>query len=171
MRLQRIFARMQEGASYQEIAAAEGVSRERLSQIVRRATSGRDEDDQPSHRRMQIARLTPALRLAAAGVAKGDARSIPLLLQLVDRLDRYSNSHKYFRSPAREEIAGLPGAGSSRRERNVANLVGLARAPARRPGAAKAAAEDSDDAPPPDAAPADAQPIENAQNDDGQLFR
>ena len=61
-----------------EIAAAEGVSRERLSQIVRRATSGRDEDDQPSHRRMQIARLTPALRLAAAGVAKGDARSIPL---------------------------------------------------------------------------------------------
>ena len=38
---------------------------------------------------MQFARLEPALRLAARSVAEGDAKAIPLLLKLVDRLDRY----------------------------------------------------------------------------------
>ena len=48
---------------------------------------------------MQIARLTPALRLAADGVAQGDAKSIPLLLQIIDRLDRYSDPLEDFSSP------------------------------------------------------------------------
>ncbi|MFZ0205534.1 MAG: hypothetical protein WAL59_05345 [Roseiarcus sp.] len=39
---------------------------------------------------MQIARLTPALRLATDRVAQGDAKSIHLLLKIIDRLDRYS---------------------------------------------------------------------------------
>jgi hypothetical protein len=47
--------------------------------------------DGPDHKRMQIARLTPALRLAADGVAQGDAKSISLLLKIIDRLDRYSD--------------------------------------------------------------------------------
>ena len=47
---------------------------------------------------MQIARLTPALRLAADGVAQGDANSIPLLLKIIDRLDRYSDPHPDFNS-------------------------------------------------------------------------
>ena len=48
---------------------------------------------------MQIARLTPALRLAAAGVAEGDAKAIPLMLQIMDRFDRYSDPDEYFNSP------------------------------------------------------------------------
>ena len=48
---------------------------------------------------MQMARLTPALRLAADGVAQGDAKSIPLLLQIIDRLDRYSDPLEDFNSP------------------------------------------------------------------------
>ena len=48
---------------------------------------------------MQIARLTPALRLAADGVARGDAKSIALLLQIIDRLDRYSDPLGNFSSP------------------------------------------------------------------------
>ena len=48
---------------------------------------------------MQIARLTPALRLAADGVAQGDAKSIPLLLKIIDRLDRYSDPLEDFSSP------------------------------------------------------------------------
>ena len=48
---------------------------------------------------MQVARLTPALRLAADGVARGDAKSIPLLLQIIDRLDRYSDPLEDFSSP------------------------------------------------------------------------
>lgn len=60
LRLQRIFARLQEGAS---IAAEEGVSRERLRQIVRAATARGKAA--PDHKKMQFARLEPALRLAA----------------------------------------------------------------------------------------------------------
>ena len=67
LRLQRIFARLQEGASYKDIAVYESLSRERLRQIVRAATTRRN--DQPDHKRMQFARLEPALRLAARGVA------------------------------------------------------------------------------------------------------
>ena len=86
LRLQRIFARLQEGASYQDIAAEERLSRERLRQIVRAAT-GRG-TARPDHKKMQFARLEPALRLASRGVEEGD-KAIPLLIKLVDRLDRY----------------------------------------------------------------------------------
>ena len=99
LRLQRIYARMQDGAAYAEIAAEEGVSRERLRQIVRAATTRGRQDERPDHSRMQIARLTPALRLAAAGVAEGDAKAIPLMLQIMDRIDRYSDPDEYFSSP------------------------------------------------------------------------
>ena len=47
---------------------------------------------------MQIARLTPALRLAADGVAQGDAKSIPILLKIIDQLDCYSDPHPDFNS-------------------------------------------------------------------------
>jgi hypothetical protein len=67
LRLQRIFARLQDGAGYADIAAEEGFSRERLRQIVRAATAPGRGWDGPDHKRMQIARLTPALRLAADG--------------------------------------------------------------------------------------------------------
>src|SRR5271155_5490715 len=91
LRLQRIFARLQDGAGYAEIAAEEGFSRERLRQIIGAATARGRGYDGPDHKRMQVARLTPALRLAADGIAGGDAKSIPLLLQIIDRLDRYSD--------------------------------------------------------------------------------
>jgi len=102
MRLQRIFVRMQEGLSYGQIAAEEGVSRERLRQIVRAATARTD--GVPDHRRMQIARLMPALRLVAWDVENGDARSIPSFLKLLDRLDRYAAADRPFVSPAIEEL-------------------------------------------------------------------
>jgi len=78
-------------ASWADIAAEEGFSRERLRQIVRAATAQGRGYDGPDHKRMRMARLTPALRLAADGVARGEAKSIPLLLQIIDRLDRYSD--------------------------------------------------------------------------------
>jgi hypothetical protein len=99
LRLQRIFARLQDGAGYAEIAAEEGFSRERLRQIIRAATAPGRGYDGPDHKRMQVARLTPALRLAADGVARGDVKSIPLLLHIIDRLDRYSDPLEDFSSP------------------------------------------------------------------------
>ena len=97
--MQRIFARLQDGASYADIAAVEGFSRERLRQIISAATAPGRGYDGPDHKRMQMARLTLALRLAADGVARGDAKSIPLLLQIIDRLDRYSDPLEDFSSP------------------------------------------------------------------------
>src|SRR5208283_3406708 len=97
LRLQRIFARLQEGASYKDIAAEESLSRERLRQIVRAATARGG--SAPDHKRMQFARLEPALRLAARGVAEGDAKAIPLLLKLLDRLDRYCEPGLFEDSP------------------------------------------------------------------------
>ena len=91
LRLQRIYARMQDGAACAEIAAEEGVSRERLWQMIPAATTRGRPDDRPDYCRMQIARLTPALRLVAAGVAEGDPKAIPLMLQIMDGLDRYSH--------------------------------------------------------------------------------
>ncbi len=78
LRLQRIFARLQEGVSYKDVAAEEGLLRERLRQIVHEATARRKEP--PDHNQMQFARLEPALRLAARGVADGDVKSIPCCL-------------------------------------------------------------------------------------------
>ena len=103
LRLQRIFARLQEGASYKDVAAEEGLSRERLRQIVRAATARRKEP--PDHKQMQFARLEPALRLAARGVADGDVKAIPLLLKLVDRLDRYCDPGAFNQSPLLFDLA------------------------------------------------------------------
>ena len=103
LRIQRIFARLQEGASYRDIAAEEGVSRERLRQIVRAATARGKSP--PDHKTMQFARLEPALRLAARGVAEGDVKAIPLLIKLVDRLDRYCDPGAFNESPLLSELA------------------------------------------------------------------
>ena len=106
LRLQRIFARLQEGASYKDIAAEEGLSRERLRQIVR-AAAARGKV-LPDHKKMQFARLEPALRLAARGVAEGDAKAIPLLIKLVDRLDRYCDPGLFNDSPLLGDLVPRP---------------------------------------------------------------
>jgi hypothetical protein len=82
----------------------------------------------PNHKRMQFARLEPALRLAARSGADGDAKAIPLLLKLVDRLDRYCDSGDFNDSPLLYDLAPRP-----RRRRS-------------RGGAPQAAAADRSDA-------------------------
>ncbi len=57
---------------------------------------------------MQFARLEPALRLAARGVAEGDVKAIPLLLKLVDRLDRNCDPGLFNDSPLLWDLAPRP---------------------------------------------------------------
>ena len=121
MRLQRIFARMQEGLSYQDIAAEEGVSRERVRQIVSAAIARRDEA--PDHRRMQIARLMPALRLLEWDVENGETKAIPSFLKLLDRLDRYSAADRDFRSPLLEDLVNRTARRSRDRNANGADSL------------------------------------------------
>ena len=86
----RILAQVQAGWSYAAIGREEGISRERVRQIVTHALSEGPIETKIDHARVQIARLEPALRLAARGVADGDLSAIDRLLRVLERLDKYS---------------------------------------------------------------------------------
>ena len=85
----RILAMVQAGWSYAAIGREEAISRERVRQIVAQALEAGDNETKLVHARVQIARLEPALRLAARSVADGDLAAIDRLLRVLDRLDRY----------------------------------------------------------------------------------
>jgi hypothetical protein len=90
LRRVRILALVQAGWSYAAIAREEALSRERVRQIVAQALAAGEGETKLVHAQAPIARLEPALRLAARGVADGDLRAIDRLLRVLDRLDRYS---------------------------------------------------------------------------------
>ena len=90
LRRLRILAQVQAGLSYAAIAREEGLSRERVRQIVAQALGEEAAGTKLDHARVQIARLEPALRLAARAVADGDLGGIDRLLRVLDRLDKYS---------------------------------------------------------------------------------
>ena len=71
-RRKRIFARLREGASYEEIAGEESVSRERIRQIVSEVLQKRAVDSGADHAKLQLDRLTPVMQLAAEAIAAGD---------------------------------------------------------------------------------------------------
>ena len=82
-------AGLREGASYEEIAAEEGVGRERVRQIVAEVLQRRSVDSGADHAKLQLDRLAPLMQLAAEAVAAGDIRAITPYLKVLDRLDRY----------------------------------------------------------------------------------
>ena len=90
LRRLRILASLQAGLSYAAIGRAEGLSRERVRQIVAKALAEEGAGTKVDHARVQIARLEPALQLAAGAVAEGNLAAIDRLLRVLDRLDRYS---------------------------------------------------------------------------------
>src|ERR1700728_1653315 len=90
-RRKRIFARLREGASYDEIAAEEGVGRERIRQIVSEVLQRRSVDSGADHAKLQLDRLAPLMQLATEAVAAGDIRAITPYLKVLDRLDRYQS--------------------------------------------------------------------------------
>jgi predicted transcriptional regulator len=94
LRRGRIFARLREGWAYDEIAEDEGVTAERIRQIVREALEKRLLDQETDHAKLQLARLQPALRIAAETVADGHVHAINPLLKVLDRLDRYQRTAK-----------------------------------------------------------------------------
>src|ERR1700728_5089483 len=63
-RRKRIFARLREGASYEEMGGEEGVSRERIRQIVSEVLQKRAVDSGADHAKLQLDRLPPPMELA-----------------------------------------------------------------------------------------------------------
>ena len=106
-RRKRIFARLREGASYEEIAGEESVSRERIRQIVSEVLQKRAVDSGADHAKLQLDRLTPLMQLAAEAVAAGDIRAITPYLKVLDRLDRYQTvavGHQVYDDEARKKL-------------------------------------------------------------------
>ena len=91
-RTKRIFARMREGWAYDEIARDEGLSAERVRQIVAEVLGKRVIDRGPHHAHLQLERLMPALRLAGEAIGRGDIRAIAPLINVIDRMDRHQET-------------------------------------------------------------------------------
>jgi hypothetical protein len=86
----RILAMVQAGWSYAAIGREEAISRERVRQIVAQAFEAGESETKLVHARVQIARIEPALRLAARAVADGEHSAIDRLLRASGRLNRYA---------------------------------------------------------------------------------
>ena len=85
----RIMGMVRSGFSYEVIARDECLSRERIRQIVTQSLKTDGRADRVDQARVQMARLEPALRLAARGVDNGKLSAINPLLKVLDRLDKY----------------------------------------------------------------------------------
>ena len=81
---------LRSGFSYEAIAREHQLTRERIRQIVAASLETKDSGTRVDQARVQMARLEPALRLAARGVENGKLNAIGPLLKLLDRLDKYS---------------------------------------------------------------------------------
>ena len=106
-RRRRIFARLREGFTYEEIAAEEGVSHSRIRQIVSEELQKRAVDSGADHAKLQLDRLAPAVQLGAEAIAAGDISAINPYLKTLDRLDRYQSvagAHQGYDDEARKKL-------------------------------------------------------------------
>src|ERR1700722_13028399 len=85
----RIMGMVRSGLAYEAIAQEENLSRERIRQIVTQSLQAGDELTRVDQNRLQMARLEPALRLAARGVEEGRLQAISPLLKVLQQLDKY----------------------------------------------------------------------------------
>jgi hypothetical protein len=118
-RRKRIFARLRDGWAYDEIARDEGVSAERIRQIVSEVLDKRIIDRGSDHAHLQLERLMPALRLAGEAIARGDLNGIAPLIKVIDRLDKHQTTvvTKHYYGPEQREKL------HAKIERIVANLA------------------------------------------------
>jgi hypothetical protein len=106
-RRKRIFARLRDGVSYDEIATEEHLTATRIRQIVSEVLQKRAVDSGADHAKLQLDRLAPALQLAAEGIAAGDISAITPYLKALDRLDRYqtvASANQVYDDEARKKL-------------------------------------------------------------------
>ena len=82
-------AAMLDGASFAEIAAAQGVTAKKVEQLVRGELRKRWIAPAQDYARLQIARLEAIAGTLKDRARKGDLRTIDRMLKVMDRLDRY----------------------------------------------------------------------------------
>jgi len=103
----RIMVMMRSGFSYEAIAREHTLTRERIRQIVIASLQMEKGVERIDQMRVQMARLEPALRLAARAVENGKLSAIGPLLKVLDRLDKYgavAEAPPPYREDARERL-------------------------------------------------------------------
>jgi hypothetical protein len=106
-RRRRVFARLREGFTYEEIANEEGVTITRIRQIVSAELQQRAVDSGADHAKLQLERLSSVMQLAAEAVAAGDVTAITPYLKVLDRLDRYqtvASANQVYDDEARKKL-------------------------------------------------------------------
>jgi hypothetical protein len=106
-RRRRIFVRLREGFTYEEIANEERVTITRIRQIVSKELKQREVDSGAEHAKLQLERLVPAIQLAAEAIAAGDVSAITPYLKALDRLDRYqtvASAEQVYDDEARKKL-------------------------------------------------------------------
>ena len=107
LRRRRIFARLREGLSYDEIAAEEGVTGTRSGRSSPRSCSSGRSTAAPSMRSCNWTASLPVMQLAAEAVAAGDVSAITPYLKVLDRLDRYqtvASANQVYDDEARKKL-------------------------------------------------------------------
>jgi hypothetical protein len=84
----RVFARLMEGQSTHDIAAAEGLSVRRVQQIVRAELARREANPAEDYVIMQVARLERALDLLGGQIEAGRATSALAFVRTVEMLSK-----------------------------------------------------------------------------------
>jgi hypothetical protein len=106
-RWRRVFSRLREGFTYDEIANEEGVSSSRIRQIVTEQLQKRAVDSGADHAKLQSDRLAPAVQLAAEAIAAGNIAAINPYLKALDRLDRHqtvAGANQVYDDEARKKL-------------------------------------------------------------------
>jgi hypothetical protein len=106
-RRRRIFARLREGFTYEEIANEERVTITRIRQIVSKELEQRSVDSGAEHAKLQLERLASVMQLAAEAVAAGDVTAITPYLKVLDRFDRYqtvASANQVYDEEARKKL-------------------------------------------------------------------
>jgi hypothetical protein len=130
VRRERIFSQLRLGWSYQAIASEEGLSEQRVRQIVADALKREGVDGERDHALLQLVRLEGAHALAAESVAAGDLKAIGPYLKVLDQLDRYqkpgATKHVYD-DAARERLYAKLTRAVARLEAGRGSQIGQAR--------------------------------------------
>jgi hypothetical protein len=92
VRRERIFSQLRLGWSYQAIASEEGLSEQRVRQIVADSLKRQGVDGERDHALLQLVRLESAQALAAEAIDAGDLKAIAPYLKVLDGLDRHQKA-------------------------------------------------------------------------------
>jgi hypothetical protein len=139
LRRERIFSRLRLGSSYAAIAREEGLSEQRVRQIVIDAVRRQGVDNATDHALLQLVRLEGAQALAAEAIDAGDLNAIAPYLKVLERLDRYQKAgatKQVYDEAARERLFAKINRVAARLE------AGEARKSARRAAAVSSAASE-----------------------------